>query len=316
MRAIGLVEYGGPEVLHPVTLVDPHPGPGEVRVKVEAAAVAPVDAMLRRGELAGMNTGLSGPYVPGMEVAGIIDELGGGEDHVLGLTLGMRVVGFIDNAGSHGGYSDFVVLPAASVVEAPYGTTAEESASFVNNALTALNVLQTLSLPAGATLLVSGAAGSVGGYLTQLAAHQGLQVVAIAAESDELLVRFFGAEEFVPRMDGAPRQVRELVPGGVDAAADAALIGEPILAAIKDGGQLARLRFGEFRTERGIAVHQLNVRSRATDRDAIATLRDLVNDGVITTRVARIFPAAEAADAHRLLDAGATRGRLILRFPV
>ena len=78
MHAIGFDAYGGPNVLRPVVLPDPHPGPGEVRVRVAAAGVAPVDAMERTGRLAALNEGLTPPFVPGMEVAGVIDEVGPG----------------------------------------------------------------------------------------------------------------------------------------------------------------------------------------------------------------------------------------------
>lgn len=185
MKAIGLDTYGGPDVLHQVDLPDPHPGPGEVRIQVHATAVAPVDMLLRTGVLAGAYSGLRPPFVPGMEVAGVVDEIGPGIDPASDLAIGTAVVAFVDFTGAHGGYSDFVVLPAASLTRAPDGATFPEAASFLNNALTARNALDTLALEAGSTLLVTGAAGSVGGYLTQLGTHEGLRVVAIAAKDDD-----------------------------------------------------------------------------------------------------------------------------------
>lgn len=189
MKAIGLDSYGGPEVLHPIDLPDRHAGPGEVRIQVSAAAVAPVDSMLRTGLLSGAYAGLKPPFVPGMEVAGVVDELGEGVEVASELTLGERVVGFVDTGGTHGGYSDHVVLPAASVTPAPAGSTDAEAASFLNNALTARNALDALALPANSTLVVTGAAGSVGGYLTELGAFEGLRVIGIASAGDEELVR-------------------------------------------------------------------------------------------------------------------------------
>ena len=161
MHVIGLSEYGGPEVLRPFQLPDPRPGPGQVRVRVRAAGVNPVDAMLRQGLLAAAYQGAAPPFVPGMEVAGTIDELGDGVDPAL--TVGHDVVGMVDNIASHGGYSDYVVLPAESVTALPAGMTFPDAASFLNNALTARNALDAFGLPAGATLLVTGAAGAVGG---------------------------------------------------------------------------------------------------------------------------------------------------------
>jgi NADPH2:quinone reductase len=316
VKAIALDAYGGPEVLHPVDLPDPHPERGEIRIRVGAAAVAPVDAMLRTGLLAGPYEGLQPPFVPGMEVAGVVDELGPGIPADLDLPVGTHVAAFVDSNGAHGGYSDYVVVPAASATRAPKGATAAEAASFLNNSLTARNALDALALPAGSTLLVTGAAGSVGGYLTQLASHEGLRVIAIASAHDEALVRSFGAETVVPRGENAAHDVLALLPNGVDAAADAAVLSDQIVDTVRDGGQLAMFRPWDGKPGRGITVHFLNVRQRATDHDAITRLRDLVEEDVLTVRVGRVLPAAQAPEAHRLLDAGSQRGRIILEFPV
>jgi NADPH2:quinone reductase len=316
VKAIALDAYGGPEVLHPVDLPDPHPGPGEVRIRVSTAAVAPVDAMLRSGLLAGLYQGLEPPFVPGMEVAGVVDELGIDITPGLDLPVGTRVAGFVDSCGAHGGYSDYVVVPAASVTRAPKAASTAEAASFLNNSLTARNALDALALPFGSTLLVTGAAGSVGGYLTQLGRHEGLRVVAIASADDEALVRSFGAETVVPRGENAAREILALLPDGVDAAADTAVLGDQIVDTIRDGGQLAMFRPWDGQPGRGITVHPLNVRQRATDHDAITRLRDLVEEGVLAMRVGLVLPAAKAPEAHRLLDAGSVRGRIILEFPL
>ncbi|AHK31666.1 quinone oxidoreductase family protein [Rhodococcus opacus] len=138
MKAIALETYGGPDVLHPVDLPDPHPGPGQVRIQVHAAAVAPVDAMVRTGLLAQMNAGPNPPFVPGMEVAGVVDEVIDDIDPALAVAAGQKIVGFVDNLGAHGGYSDYVVLPAASVTRIPEEASAPEAASFINS-MTALN---------------------------------------------------------------------------------------------------------------------------------------------------------------------------------
>lgn len=316
MKAIGLDSYGGPEVLHPIDLPDRHAGPGEVRIQVAAAAVAPVDSMLRTGLLSGAYAGLKPPFVPGMEVAGVVDELGEGVEVASELTLGDRVVGFVDTGGTHGGYSDHVVLPAASVTPAPAGSTDAEAASFLNNALTARNALDALALPVNSTLVVTGAAGSVGGYLTELGAFEGLRVIGIAAAGDEELVRSFGASGFVARGDDVAERVRALAPEGVDAVADSALLGDAIVQAIRGGGQIALFRPWSGRPERDITACRLNVRQRAQDHAAITRIRELVEAGVLSLRVATTLPALDAPEAHRLLDAGGTRGRIILEFPV
>ncbi|EHI44981.1 LOW QUALITY PROTEIN: hypothetical protein OPAG_05010, partial [Rhodococcus opacus PD630] len=138
----------------------------------------------------------------------------------------------------------------------------------------AQRALEALHLPFVATLLVTGAAG---GYLAQLAHHAGLRVITSAGPGDDDLVRSFGADQIVHRGPDAAREVVALVPGGVDAVADAALLGDDIVGAIRDGGQLATFRHYHGDPGRGIQVHGLNVRQRATDHPAITHLRDLVN---------------------------------------
>ncbi|MEW2805909.1 NADP-dependent oxidoreductase [Streptomyces massasporeus] len=314
MKVIGLSEFGGPEVLQSFELPDPRPGAEEVRLRVHAAGVNPVDAMVRSGQLDQMYQGLTPPFVPGMEVAGTVEEVGGDVDPRWRLVPGARVVGFVDNAGRHGGYSEYLALPARSVAIAPSGTSAAETAGFLNNALTAQNVLDEFRLPEGATLLVTGAAGSVGGYLVELGAAAGLHVVAVAAEDDAGLLRSLGAHAFIPRGPDTAHRVLDELGTPVDAVADAALLHEQIAPAVRDGGQIGILRFWDGDPGRGIKVKHLNVRERRTDRDAIVRLRDQVEDGTLTLRAALSFDADDAVAAHTRLEQGGLRERIVLEF--
>lgn len=311
MHAIGFDTYGAPQVLHPVNLPDPTPGAGEVLVRVAAAGVAPVDAMARSGLLAALYERQQPPFVPGMEIAGTVEVLGievsDGE-----LSAGTPVAAFVDFKGAHGGHSELISLPAESVVRAPAGLSMPEAATTVLNPLTARNALDALDLPAGATLLVTGAAGAVGGYLVQLAAHAGLRVVAQASAGNEKLVRDLGAAWFVPRDADLAQAVKAQLPDGVDAVVDTANIGVAVADAVRDGGQYAALRPSTDETGRGIAVKGLNVRQRATDHAAIAALRDLFDQGVLTARLGEVVPARDAARAHELLETGGLRGRIAL----
>ncbi|MER6976439.1 NADP-dependent oxidoreductase [Streptomyces carpinensis] len=313
MKAIGLTTYGGPDVLHPVELDLPTPGPGEVRVKVRAAGVNPADAMLRDGSLADWYQGLEPPFIPGMDVAGTIDATG--PDLTAPLAVGDEVVGIVDNRGRHGGYSEYVVLPTASVTPKPRHATWEEAASFLMNALTARVALDARDLPAGATLLVTGAAGAVGGYAVQLACADGLRVIAVASRQDESAVRGFGAHEFIDRDEVVTQRVLDLAPGGVDGLVDTAMLHDAITPTVRDGGQIAVLRFWNGTPGRGITVHPINVRNHATDRQTITGLRKLVESGALALRVAGTFPADQAPQAHRQLDKGGLRGRIVLTFP-
>ena len=311
MHAIGFDTYGAPQVLHPVNLPDPTPGAGEVLVRVAAAGVAPVDAMARSGLLAALYERQQPPFVPGMEIAGTVEALGievsDGE-----LSAGTPVAAFVDFKGAHGGHSELISLPAESVVRAPAGLSMPEAATTVLNPLTARNALDALDLPAGSTLLVTGAAGAVGGCLIQLAAHEGLQVIAQAASRDEELVRALGAGGFVPREADLAQAVRAQLPDGVDAVVDPANLGVEATGAVRDDGQYAALRPSATGADRGIIVHGLNVRQRSADHAAIVSLRDLFDQGVLTTRLGGVIPVRDATRAHELLEAGGLRGRIVL----
>lgn len=111
MRAIGLFDYGGPEVLQQLELPEPHAGAGQVRIKVRAAAINPADVMLREGLLDAFYEGIDPPFVPGMDIAGTIDEVGEGVSEAVGAAIGEDVVAIVSNRGSHGGYTEYVVLP-------------------------------------------------------------------------------------------------------------------------------------------------------------------------------------------------------------
>lgn len=311
MKAYGLTEYGGPEVLHAVELPDPHAGAGEVRVQVRAAALNPADVMLRDGSLAAVYEGLEPPYIPGMDIAGVVDEAGEG----VAVPAGSSVVAIVDNTGSYGGYSQYVVVPESSTTTAPAGAGWPEAASFLMNALTARNALDELALPQGGTVLVTGAAGAVGNYAVALAHADGLRVVALAGAADEQDVRALGADVFVARGDDAVHKVLDEVPGGVDGVIDAALLYDGVTPAVKDGGTLIDLRFWEGMPGRGITVVHANVRSRVTDQAAIIALREQVEQGVLPLKVAATYPADRVADAHARLDGGGLRGRIVLTFP-
>ena len=314
MRAVGVRHYGGPEALELVELPTPEPGPGEVRVRVQAAAINPADVMVRDGSLADWYAEVEPPFIPGMDVAGVIDALGPNLDPALGLDLGQRVVGIVDNHGQHGGYSEFVVLPADSVTAAPAGASTAEAATFLMPALTARAALDALNLPSEATVLVTGAAGGVGRFAVALAHAQGLRVFALASEADEAFVRSLGADEFVGSGEDPADRILALLPGGVDAVIDGAALRETITPAIRDGGQLATLRAWNGEAGRGITHHQIHVRKRTRDRPAITRLREQVEAGKLPLQIAAAYPASEAVQAHHAFDAGHVRGRIVLLF--
>jgi NADPH:quinone reductase-like Zn-dependent oxidoreductase len=286
-----------------------------VRVKVRAAGINPVDEMVRAGDFAAWFGQTPPPFVPGMEIAGTIDEIGDDIDPAFGVGLGQNVVGVVNNFGSYGGYSEYVCLPAASVIPMPTGATFPEAASFLMNALTARNALDNLKLPKGSTVLVTGAAGAVGAYTVALAHDEGLRVVAVASPEDEDFLHTQGASVFVPRSDELVQCIREQVPKGVDAVVDTARLLTQITPAVRDEGIVIVLRPVEDKAlERGIRTKFVNVRDRATDHAAITRIGQQVSSGLLPMRVAAVFPASEAVAAHRRLAEGHLRGRIVLDF--
>ncbi|GAA4802682.1 NADP-dependent oxidoreductase [Actinomycetospora chlora] len=319
MRAIGVNTDGGPEALEVVELPEPHAGRGEVRLRVRAAAVNPTDTFVRNGDRASSASDTARrwgkdppPYVPGMDAAGEVDEIGEGTDTEL--HVGDAAMAVVVPDGSHGAYAEHVVVPAGSVVRAPAGASVAAAATLPMNALTARHALDVLALAPGQTIAVTGAAGAFGGYVVQLAKADRLTVVADASEADEELVRSLGADVVVRRGDGVAARIRDDQPGGVDAVADGSLQGDALLDAVRDGGRIATVRGHRGAEERGITWHPVFVRDVAQDHAALDRLRRQAEDGVLTLRVADTLPAEQAPEAHRRLEAGGVRGRLVLTF--
>ena len=311
MRAAGVTEFGGPEALHLVD-VPPEPlGPGEVRLRVQAAAVSPTDTHLVAGAYADRDPVTTPPWVPGMDAAGVVAEVGDGVEHVRPGDLAM---GIVLPHGAHGAYREDLVLPGDSVVRAPRGADAVAASTLPMNGLTARMALDRMALRPGQVLAVTGAPGAFGGYVVQLAKAEGLTVVADASEADEQLVRELGADLVVRRGDDVAARIREHVPSGVDGLADGSVQGATVLPAVRDGGAVATVRGYKGDGQRGLRVLPTRVARAALDRPGLDRLRQQVEDSVLTLRVARTFPASDAAEAHRVLARGGIRGRLVITF--
>ncbi|RBY89405.1 NADP-dependent oxidoreductase [Blastococcus sp. TF02A-30] len=311
MRAAGVMEFGGPEALQIVD-VEPEPlGPGQVRLAVEAAAVSPTDTHARSGAYADRDPVKTPPWVPGMDVAGVVTEVGDGVEH---LAVGDAAMGLVVPFGPYGGYREDKVLSANSVVRTPRGATTVEASTLPMNGLTARFSLDLMGLEPGQVLAVTGAAGAYGGYVVQLAKADGLTVVADASEADEQLVRDLGADVVVRRGDDVAERIRAEFPDGVDGLADGSVQDALVLPAVKDGGAVATVRGYRGDGQRGLRFFPTMVRKVAEDRASLDRLRQQVEEGVLTLRVARTFPVEQAAEAHRLLERGGVRGRLVLTF--
>lgn len=315
MKVVGLTQFGGPEVLEIFELPEPHPGPGEVRIRVHAAAVNPSDLGVRATGYNGRLASLPRPIIPGWDAAGVIDEIGPGADGRL--ALGDRVMGLaFTGSPTKGAYQQQLIVPAASVVHAPGNLDFPAASTLLMNALTARLGLDAMALKPGQTLAVTGSAGALGGYVIQLARADGLRVIADVSDmpADRTLVQQLGADELVTRGPGFTERLRSLLPGGVDGVFDTALLNAAAVPAIADGGVLVTVRAWNEPVERGIRVFPVLVAVGLTDTGKLERLRDQAAAGVLTARVAKVLPASQAAEAHRMLEQGGVRGRLVLDF--
>ena len=312
MRVVGLYVPGGPEVLEVVDLPEVHAGSGQMRIRVHAVAVNPTDTMARNGSRAEQQKIDPPPYVPGMDVAGVVDEVD--DDISTNVAVGDAVMAMVVPNASHGAYREQIVLNARSVVPAPAGTSHVEACTLPMNGLTARQSLDLLGLSSGQTLAVTGAAGAYGGYVIQLAKTEGLTVIADASEADRELVTDLGADIVVLRGDDVATRFREHFSDGVDGLADGAVQNELVIPAVRDGGAFTSVRGFIGEPLRDISFTATMVRTYDGEFEKLDRLRQLVESGSITLRVADTYTPERAGEAHRRLEAGGTRGRLVIEF--
>ncbi|MFF0739562.1 NADP-dependent oxidoreductase [Streptomyces sp. NPDC004111] len=301
MRAIVVEEFGGIEVLKEVTVPDVHAGPGQVRLRVAAIGVNPVDSKLRAGLMQQVMP-VELPFVPGLDVAGVVDEVGAG---VTGFAVGDEVFGW----ASSGAYAEYAV--ASEVVRKPAGLSWEQAVALPVAGETAHRVLTELGVTEGETLLVNGAAGAVGSFAVQLAVARGVRVVGTASAANHAHLRELGALA-VTYGEGLVRRVREVAPQGVDAVFDVAGRGAlPDSIALRGGTTDRIVTVGDFVAA---AEHKVafSARSSTDPLPVFAEHARLVAGGTLRVRVAEVLPLARAAKAHEISDGGHAKGKLVL----
>ncbi|MFQ6396079.1 NADP-dependent oxidoreductase [Nocardia sp. KC 131] len=297
MKAVRFDRFGGPEVLEIVDLPDPHPGPGEVRIAVRAAGVNPSDWKKREGL---MDEEL--PQTMGHEAAGVVDELGEG---VVDVAVGDRVFGFSAEATAQ---AELVVLSYYAPV--PASLDFPGAAALPAAIETATRALDQLGVGSGSTLLINGASGSVGSAAVQLAVARGARVIGTAGPANHEYLRSLGAEPIAYGV-GLVERVRALAPDGVDLALDVAGSGVlPELIALA-GGPEHVVTIADFG---GAQEHEVRFSSGDGGRavHALAEIGELIESGRFSIPVARTFPLAEVAQAHRVGEDGHVRGKIVL----
>jgi NADPH:quinone reductase len=333
MKAVRAHTHGGPDVLVLDDVAVPQPGPGQILIRVESAAVNYADVLRRRGAVYPFPTSL--PYAPGSEVAGTVDALGAGVD---GPPAGTPVFALVGGDGSTG-YAQFAVADAAGVVPIPPGLGSDEAAAVVVAGSTAvLTLIDVGELAAGETVLIEGAGGGVGGFAVQIAKLRGATVIAAAstpARREAALA--LGADHVVDyTATGWTEQVRGFTGGrGVDVVletAGGAVFGEAlsvlapfgrVVVAGMAGGEPLRLDEAAVRSvfydpalNQSLRTFNLGLWFAIRPQAAVAALQTLIGfvaAGQVKVQVAHVLPLAEAARAHRLIENRETTGKVVLK---
>ena len=312
MKTVGFKKFGDPEVLEVMEFPDNEIGSEDIKIKNYASAVNPTDIVSRSGLIKHFIKDFSLPCVPGMDFAGIVEEVG--ENVKTGIKVGDSVMGMVMPNGIHGAYSDQLILNQFAVVRIPQNTSFIEAATLPMNGLTARLSLDLLNLKKGQTIAVTGGPGAYGGYVIQLAKADGLIVIADSNESDLNLLKDLGADHIIPRGKNFVEDIRRIFPKGVDGIADGALLNEDAIGAVKDNGSFTSVRNFIGEPQRNINFTATWVSEYNCDFEKLDKLRQQVEDGLITLRVADTVKPQNAAEAHKRLDAGGTRGRMVISW--
>ncbi len=308
-KAITYEGLGGPEIIKIVERAVRPPEVGEVRISVKAAGVNPTDGLLRKIE----NSMVNFPVVPGADAAGVIESVGPG---VSRLKVGQDVMAALTPYRPDGGaQATYIVVPAASVVPMPKGTTFEQAAGLPMNGLTALRAIDLTELKAGQVLAVTGGAGVLAHYIIAAAKKLGLTIIADAKPEENDLVHSYGANFVVERGDGFTDAVRRQFPEGVDALIDTAVLATKSFPAIRDGGiYIAVRRLTNISKERDIQIKMVWVPDVLENTKGLDFLREMVESGEIELKVAGVYAPEQVADAQQALAAGGLRGRPVIVF--
>ncbi|MFC3814178.1 NADP-dependent oxidoreductase [Lysobacter sp. GCM10012299] len=302
MQAVVFDRYGPADVLRLAQLPLPHPARGEVRVRVRAAGVQPADCSTRSGWFAQRGIGQAPfPRQLGNEFAGVVEQVGADVD---GLVAGDEVLGWT----TANAYAEAVVVPADQLVAKPAMMTWAVAGSLSASGQTAHTAVQALAIATGDTVLVHGAAGGVGTIAVQLARLRGARVIGTASRENHDYLRHLGAEP-VLYGPGLAARVRELAPEGVQAALDGAGRGalDASIALGIEPSRIATLVAFED-------VQRLGVRGVRSDRNRarLQELVDLHDGGRLRVHVRDIHPLSHAAVAHRDVENGHGRGKVVL----
>jgi NADPH:quinone reductase-like Zn-dependent oxidoreductase len=306
MFALQFSRFGGPDVLEVGSADAPHPGAGEIRVRVRAAGVSPVDLGLRSGSTP-LSARLPLPHIPGIDAAGVVDETG---PDVTNVAVGDEVFGTVDIAALGGASAEFAVLGvwARKPTSMPW-TQAGAAGSSVETATRALEIL---NLQEGMTIVIDGAAGGVGCIAVQLAAARGARVIGTGRAENHELITELGATPttYGPRL---PERIAALGVTKVDRALDIAGAGSiPELVELT-GDTSAVLTLADFTAAQyGVRISMGQLKGEPDGRHGLPAAAALFDEGRFRVPIEAAFPLTQAADAHAAASGGSRRGKIAL----
>ncbi|MFJ8964359.1 NADP-dependent oxidoreductase [Lentzea sp. NPDC102401] len=298
MRALQFTQYGPADLLQVAEIAEPHAGPGQVRIAVRASGVTPGDTYLRSGMF---GERLPLPHVPGVDAAGVVDEVGEG---VTGVNQGDEVFGVVDLALLGGANAEFAVL--AAWAPKPAALSWEQAGGAAANVETATRALDLLGVRDGTTLLIAGAAGGVGTVAIQLAAARGVKVVGTAGPATQDFVASLGATPVVYGEGLADRV------GAVDAVLHCAGTVPDLISIAGSPDRVVTI--ADLSGDHGIRLTH-TAGGPGADPQALyglAIAAALAEQGAFTVPLAEVFPLAQGADAHRLSETGHAHGKIVL----
>lgn len=300
-RFVQQQRFGGPEQLEVVERDAPHAGPGQVRVRVAAAGLNPVDWKVGQSEQVAAAFGVTLPAGFGNDLAGTVDEIGPG---VEGWTVGDRVFG-----GSRGAaVADHAVVDPAKLTRTPDGLSDVVAGALQIAGRTADAAVGAVAPQPGETVLIGGAAGGVGVLATQLAVATGARVLASASETNHDFLRELGAEP-VAYGEGLVERVRALATAGVDAAID--LHGTTTIDAALELG-VAPQRIAAIAAGQGVPEGVIATGGQAASPGALERIAAALADGALVLPIEQTFPIERIREAVELQRAGHVRGKVVV----
>lgn len=303
MQAIQIHSYGGPEQLKLEQAPRPVPRAGEVLVRVYAAGVNPIDWKIRQGLMKDFQP-VTFPYIPGIEIAGMVAEPGPG---ITDFEIGQAVYG----KSASGAYAEYIAVPVEDLAHRPRTLSFVEAAQVPVGVTTAWRALfEHGGLTTGQRVLIQGAAGGVGLFAIQLAKWKGAEVIGTASTANLDFVRSLGADLVVDYTETPVESVVQDVDLVLDGVGAATLPGS--LAALCPGGTLISIAAPppqEKAQARGVRA----MMSRGAASAPLQMFTQLIGEGVLKVPAGKVFPLSQAREAHEYSQRGHGRGRLVLR---